>query len=372
VAGDRPLEIVHIVAPDTVGGTESVVRGLAIGHSRRGHRVHVIGVVDPEPKDHPFLRSLDGTGVQVHGIYIPPKAYLRERRLVKGLLKEIRPDVVHTHDYRPDVLDAPLARGLGIPTVTTLHGSSLLGGRTALHEWLQLKVLPRFQGVVAVSQQILHDLKKTRVRPERVHYIPNGWVAPAGQLSRDEARQALGESATGTIVGWVARLIRVKACDVFLRALVACRGLPVRAVIVGEGPERPGLEALATELGLTAQVRFYGAHPEAGRLFRAFDAFVLSSRSEGTPITLLEAMSAGVPVVATAVGGIPDVLTEKEAWLVPPEDPPALGAAIRTAIEDRTAAAQRAAAASRRLEEQFGAERWLAKHEEMYRGLARG
>jgi glycosyltransferase involved in cell wall biosynthesis len=143
-------------------------------------------------------------------------------------------------------------------------------------------------------------------------------------------------------------------------------------VIVGEGPERPGLEALARELGLTDQVRFYGAHPEAGRLFRAFDAFVLSSRSEGTPITLLEAMSAGVPVVATAVGGIPDVLTEKEARLVPPEDPPALGAAIRTAIEDRTAAAQRAAAASRRLEEQFGAERWLAKHEEMYRGLARG
>lgn len=371
MAGSEPLEIVHILAPGTVGGTESVVRGLAIGHSRMGHRVHVIGVVDPEPADHPFLRSLEGTGVRVHGLYFPARAYLRERRLVRGLLKEIRPDVVHTHDYRPDVLDAPLARRLGIPTVTTLHGSSLLGGRTALHEWLQLQVLSRFQGVVAVSQQIVNDLKQTRVAPERVHYIPNGWVAPAGQLTREEARRELGEGQTGAIVGWVARLIRVKACDIFIRAFAACRGLPVRAVIVGEGPERAGLEALTAELGLGDQVRFFGAHPQASRLFRAFDAFVLSSRSEGTPITLLEAMSAEVPVVATAVGGIPDVLTGREALLVPPEDPPALGAAIRQVLDDPKSARDRATAATQRLEEKFGAERWLASHEQLYRSLPR-
>ncbi len=371
MAGSEPLGIVHIVAPDTVGGTESVVRGLAIGHSRMGHRVHVIGVVDPEPADHPFLRSLDGTGVQVHGLYIPPKAYLRERRIVRRLLKEIRPDVVHTHDYRPDILDAPLARRLGIPTVTTLHGSSLLGGRTALHEWLQLKVLSRFQGVVAVSQQIVQDLKKTRVSPDRVHYIPNGWVAPAGQLSREDARRELGESDDGALVGWVARLIRVKACDIFIRAFAACKGLPVRAVIVGEGAERQSLEALVAELGLTDQVRFFGAHPQASRLFRAFDAFVLSSRSEGTPITLLEAMSAGVPVVATSVGGIPDVLTTREALLVPPEDPAALGAALRRVIDDPTTALERAAAATLRLEAKFGAERWLTSHEALYRSVQR-
>lgn len=371
MVGSKPLEIVHIVAPDTVGGTESVVRGLAVGHHQRGHRVHVIGVVDPEPPDHPFLRSLSDAGVRVHGLYIPPRAYLRERRLVRRLLEEIRPDVVHTHCYRPDILDAPLARRLGLPTVTTLHGSSLMGARTAFHEWLQLKILSRFDAVVAVSQQLVSDLGRTRVRPERVHYIPNAWVPPAAQLTREEARRELGEETAGPIVGWVARLIRVKACDVFLRAFAACRGLPVRAVIVGDGPERASLEALAAELGLQDQVRFYGAHPEAGRLFRAFDAFVLSSRSEGTPITLLEALSAGVPVVATAVGGIPDVVSPAEALLVPPENPEALGAAIRQAIEDPDAARTRARAASRRLEERFSPEQWLTSHEELYRGVMR-
>lgn len=366
-----PLVIVHIVAPGEVGGTESVIRGLAIGHHRQGHQVHVIGVVEPEPKNHPYLRSLSDAGVRVHGLYLGTRAYLQERRIVARLLREIRPDVVHTHGYRPDILDAPLARSLGIATVTTLHGSSLLGGRAALHEWLQMRLLSRSEAVVAVSRQIVEDLRKTRVPPERVHYIPNGWVASADPLSRDEARKELGLAPTGVVIGWVARLIPVKACDIFLRAFSACRGLPVHAAIIGEGAERTRLEALRAELGLEGQVTFCGARGQAGRLFTAFDAFVLSSRSEGTPITLLEAMAAGVPVVTTAVGGIPDVVTPNEALLVPPEDPVALGVALRQLIDDPVAARARAQAATRRLNDEFGADRWLASHETMYRSIRR-
>ncbi len=117
------------------------------------------------------------------------------------------------------------------------------------------------------------------------------------------------------MVGWVARLIPVKACDVFLRALADCRGLPLKAAIVGDGPERAALETLTAELGLQHQVKFCGARQQAGQFFSAFDAFVLSSKSEGTPMTLLEAMAAGVPIVTTEVGGIPDVVTATEALL---------------------------------------------------------
>ncbi len=224
-----------------------------------------------------------------------------------------------------------------------------MGGRAALHEWLQLKLLSRSEAVVAVSRQIVEDLKKTRVPPERVYYIPNGWVASVEPLSREAARKELGLPPTGTVIGWVARLIPVKACDIFLRAFSACKGLPVQAAIIGEGVERSQLEALCAELGLTKQVTFCGARSPAARLFPAFDAFVLSSRSEGTPIALLEAMAAGVPVVTTAVGGIPDVVTPKEALLVPPEDPVALGAAIRNVVEDPAGARSRAQAATLRL-----------------------
>ena len=276
---------------------------------------------------------------------------------------------MHTHGYRPDLLDAPLARALGIATVTTLHGSSLIGGTSALHEWLQLRLLGRSDAVVAVSRQIVEDLRKTRVPPARVHCIPNGWVASAEPLPRDEARTDLGLAPSGMVIGWVARLIPVKACDIFLRAFSACRGLPVVAAIIGEGPEKRRLEVLRAELGLEEQVKFCGARAQAGRLFTAFDGFVLSSRSEGTPITLLEAMAAGVPVVTTAVGGIPDVVGPNEALLVPPEDPVALGAAIRQLIDDPAAGRARAQAATRRLNDEFSADRWLASHETMYRSI---
>lgn len=369
MASTDPLVIVHIVAPGEVGGTESVIRGLATGHQRQGHQVHVIGVVEPEPRDHPYLRSLSDAGIRVHALHLNSRAYLQERRIVRRLLQEIRPDVVHTHGFRSDILHSPLARAQGVATVTTLHGSCLLGGKVALYEWLQMRMLVRLDAVVAVSRQIADELRTTRVPPERVHYIQNGWLAPAEPLSREAARRDLGLAPAGLVIGWVARIVTVKACDIFLRAFASCRGLPVQAAIVGDGPERAQMEALCAELGLEQQVRFCGGRAQAGRLFTAFDGFVLSSRSEGTPITLLEAMAAGVPVVTTAVGGIPDVVGPNEALLVPPENPGALGVALRRLIDDPAAARIRAEAATRRLNAEFGAEPWLASHEAMYRSI---
>jgi glycosyltransferase involved in cell wall biosynthesis len=367
-----PLVIVHIVAPGVVGGTESVVRGLATGHHRQGHQVHVIVVLDSPPQEHPLVRSLQESGVTVHALQLGARAYLRERRMVQHLLQQVRPSIVHTHGYRPDILDAPVARALGIATVTTLHGSSRIGGRSAMNEWLQMRLLGRSQAIVGVSRRIVEEVRQLGIPDARVHYIPNGWVPTAEALGREEARAALGMPQQGVVIGWVGRLIPVKACDNFLRALSAARGLPLRAAIVGDGPEHGMLQSLSRELGLADQVHFCGPREQAGRLFTGFDGFVISSRSEGTPITLLEAMAAGVPVATTTVGGIPDVVTAREALLVPPGDPAALGNAIRQLVDDPGATRTRVAAATRRLHEEFGAERWLASHEAVYRSARIG
>ena len=366
----KPLTIAHIVDPGFAGGTESVIRGLATGHHRGGHQVHVIGVVESRADDHPFLRSIADSGVHVHGVQVAARSYLRERRLVGNKLREIRPDVVHTHGYRSDVVDSGVARGLGIATVTTLHGSSKLGGRTIIHEWLQYRVLRKFDAVIAVSRRIVIEVEEDGVPPARVHCIPNAWVPSIEPLSRADARKELGLKSGDTVVGWVARMIPVKDCENFLNAFTACRGLPVTAAIIGDGPERAQAEALVSQLNLGGQVQFCGRREQASRLFPAFDAFVLSSRTEGTPITLLEAMAAKVPVVATAVGGIPDVVfSPDQALLVPPRDAVALGLAIRQVVDDPAKARLRAEAARRRLDEEFGADRWLARHEALYRSI---
>ena len=366
----RPLTIVHILDPGFAGGMQSVVRGLAIGHHQRGHELHVIGVVETRADDHPFLRTLIESGVYVHGLQVASRSYLRERRLVRDLLREIGPDVVHTHGSRSDVIDSGVARKLGIATATTLHGSSKLGGRTIIHEWLQHRMLGKFDAVIAVSRRIVSELESEGVAAGRVHCIPNAWVPSIAPLTRERARLELGLDLEGTVVGWVARMIPVKDCESFVNAFAACRGLPVTAAIIGDGPERAQAEALVQRLGLAPQVRFCGRREDAGRLFPAFDAFVLSSRTEGTPITLLEAMAAKVPVVSTDVGGIPDVVSSPgQALLVPPSDSPALGRAIRDTVSDPERARLRAAAARTRLDDEFGAEQWLARHEALYRSI---
>jgi glycosyltransferase involved in cell wall biosynthesis len=369
---NQPLTIVHVVDPGFAGGTESVIRGLAIGHHRRGHNVHVIGVVQSNADEHPYLRSLSAQGVKTHGLEVSARAYLRERRLMRRTLRALKPDVVHTHGYRSDVIDSGVARGLGIPTVTTLHGSSKLGGRTILHEWLQYRVMGRFQAVVAVSRTIVAELEDLGIPSDHVHWIPNAWVSSVEPLSRADARRELGLRPTDFVVGWVARMIPVKACDNFLRAFAGCRGMPVQAAIIGDGPERAQAEALCAELGIEGAVRFCGAREQASRFFPAFDAFVLSSRTEGTPITLLEALAAGVPVVSTNVGGIPDVVSSPEqALLVPPNDSTALGAAIRSTVSEPNIARARARAATIRLREDFSGDRWLERHEALYRSIRR-
>ncbi|HJR64231.1 MAG TPA: glycosyltransferase, partial [Gemmatimonadaceae bacterium] len=165
------------------------------------------------------------------------------------------------------------------------------------------------------------------------------------------------------------RLSHEKGADVLLEALARIGDPSVVASVLGSGPEAPRLRALAERLGIGGRVIWHGLVPEAGRCFAAFDIFVMSSRAEGTPIVAFEAMAAEVPIVATAVGGLPDVLAGGVAELVPNEDIEALAGRVRAVMGDREAAAHRARAARRRLESVYGIDAWLAGYDTIYRGL---
>lgn len=367
----RPLSIVHIAAPGLVGGLERVVQALASGHAKQGHEVSVVSLVVPgDTKQHPFARPIEEAGVPVYELAIPSKAIMRERNAVRLLLGELRPNVVHTHGYRPDVLHATTARKLSIATVTTEHGSSKLGGKTVLYEWLQRTLLRRFQAVVAVSSPIAQRLVMEGVPRSKVHLIPNGWAGAVDFLDRSAARRILGVPESRPVVGYVGRLIPAKGPDVFVDAILRLRDLPICAAIVGDGTERARVQAAVKAAGREDRVFMVGHVDNAAPLFKAFDVFVLSSRTEGTPITLFEAIAAGVPTVVTSVGGVPDVVSPRESLLVPPEDPEALASAIRSALAGPNAAAERVRLALARLKKEFGAELWLRRHETVYRAVA--
>jgi len=364
----EPMRLLYVAAPDTVGGLERVVQALAMGLHRRRHQVAVAAVVNQCTRSVPFIEPLVEAGVRVEALDLPGRAYVAERRAIRRLCEDFRPDVLHTHGYRPDVLHAGLARALRLPIVTTMHGSSRMGGLSRVHEWLQRLLLWRFDAVVSVSKPLLGSLEAWVPRG-RLHLIPNAGTADPPTLDRTAARRALGLPDDGPCVAWVGRLIAAKGPDVFLEAVARLQIPGLRAVIVGDGRERAALEARSRTLGLQDRVRFLGHRLDVARSFRAFDVFALTSRTEGTPLVLFEAMGAGVPIVATAVGGVPDVLSEHDALLVPIEDPDRMAQAVATCLTDHGAAQWRARRARERLHREFGTDPWLDRHEALYRRL---
>jgi glycosyltransferase involved in cell wall biosynthesis len=177
----------------------------------------------------------------------------------------------------------------------------------------------------------------------------------------------LSVSADAFHVGWIGRLSREKGPDVFLRSLSALSGEHVVASVVGDGPMGQELRLLAGELGLDGMVRWHGEVPDARKLMRAFDVVVLSSRSEGTPVVLLEAIDAGVPVIATRVGGVPDVISPREGILVLPEQPQRLGEALQQMMREPEEARERAQRAIRRIGSAGDTGRWIHRYEAVYR-----
>jgi len=362
--------VLHVVAPGAFGGLEHVVQLLGTGLRGVGHEVHVAAVVGTgeDRAMHTFLAPLARAGVHTHGLIGAGR--LAERAAIRRLCGRVRPDVVHTHGYRPDVLDAGVARGLGIPVVTTVHGFTGGGWKNRLYEWLQCRAFRRFDAVVAVSRPLVTRLEGAGVPAARIHEVPNAWGQGSGAappLDRREARAVLGLPADAFVVGWVGRLSHEKGADVLLDALPHLRDLPLEVSIVGDGVERRSLTTRALGLGLNGRLHWHGAIPDAGRLFTAFDVFVLSSRTEGTPIVLFEAMAAGVPIVATAVGGVPHVLSSDAAALVAAEQPAALASAIRAVHRSADVAQWRARAARARLESAYGVAPWIERYIAIYR-----
>jgi len=366
-----PLRIVHVTAPGPVGGLESVVRGLAIGHHANELRVEIIALLTPDSDVSPFLNPIEAAGVPIHRVVLPPRAYLRERRAVRRILQDRRPHVVHTHAHRADVLHAGVARKLGIATATTIHGASRVSWRSGAYEWIQFRLARRFDAVIAVSRPLAEELHQAGVPKERLWLCPNAWSGQRVGLLRSEARERLGLPMKGFVFGWVGRLIPIKGLDVLLNALGQLNGAPHTLSIIGDGPERERLRLLADTLGVRDRVRFHGRIDDAAQYYPAFDAFVLSSRSEGTPMVLFEAMAEGVPIIATSVGGVPDVVSQDEAILVPPEAPSDLAAALELALSGEGHLEAKAEKAGRRLDEVFGRDNWLARHEDIYRRISK-
>lgn len=254
------------------------------------------------------------------------------------------PEVVHVHGR-----GAAAVRGA--VRVSTAHAADGAG------RWEQ------FGAVGAVSRPLQRELEARGLR--NVHFVGNAWNERLPLLERRAALAELGLAEDGGVrLGWVGEFRREKGADLAVEALAGWPG-GVRLVLVGEGPEEQRLRALTERAGLAGRVDFVGVKPRAGRLMRAFDFLLVTRRVAGTPLVLLEALAAGTPVIATRVGGVPDMVGERESFTCAPVVE-SVRRALERAIRDPQGARWRAEAGRQRVAERANLAEWLDRHESMY------
>jgi len=256
------------------------------------------------------------------------------------LMRRERPHIVHTHTATAGLLGRLAARLAGVPIILhTFHGHVLHGYYGPLWSkalvWMERFLAHLSDRIVTVSEGQRQELAGYGVAPlEKITVVPLGFELEdllACESHRGELRRELGLADDNKLVGIVARLVPIKNHRLFLQAAqVVAEAMPqARFLVVGDGELREELEAYAGALGLGGRILFTGWRRDLGRLYADLDVVALTSINEGTPVSLIEAMAAGVPVVATAVGGVPDVVVDGETgYLVEAGDVKGMAQAI--------------------------------------------
>lgn len=253
-------------------------------------------------------------------------------RVVTELLRVCRRENVavwHGHDYKTNALGLVLKRLWPMRLVTTLHGWVEMTRRTPLYYRIDQLCLPKYEKVICVSEDLFEAALAAGVPARNCVLLENAIDADEYRRTRsvNEAKAALGYPADCLLVGGVGRLSPEKAFDAQIRALppLVERGLDVRLLVVGEGGDRPRLEALARDLGVADRVSLPGWQADVRAAFEAMDVFALSSLREGLPNVLLEAMALEVPCVATRIAGIPRLIQDgRNGFLIDAGDQAAL------------------------------------------------
>lgn len=367
--GSRRARVLQIVLSLHPGGTERLVVELA-------KRLHdrIPAMVCCLDEKGTWSAELDACGIPVRALGRPQGFRPSLGRRIAGLIDEHGATVIHAHHYSPFVYGA-LAR-LRRPScrlVFTEHGrlsDAPPSAKRRLANWM-LRAMP--DKVFCVSDNLRQHVAAEGFGTSAVGVIYNGidvGPLPAAD-TRARLRGALGLTADTFLVGTIARLDPVKDLETMLRALAHPRLLS-RAptlIVVGDGPERAALEALASALGLAGRVHFAGHRDDAREWLAACDAYANSSISEGVSLTILEAMAASLPIVATAVGGTPEVVNDTCGRLVPARDPGAIAEALSALIDAPPLRAALGSAARQRVEAEFTLDRMVREYRDVYERL---
>ena len=375
----RRLRVVTLLdAIGVSGGAERMAREILRGlDPERFERTLCVSRWSADQESDPavakVLAGLGDAGVRFIGLPRRSTADLAAWRPLLSVLRQERVDILHSHKFGSNVWAAILGPLAGTPVVIAHEHTWSFEGQP-LRKFLDRRLIaPRVNAMLAVSSEDRRRMIEIEgISPEKVIFVPNGISTPAPTSGAD-VREELGVDPDAPVVGTVCVLRPQKALEVLIDAAQPlARQFPdLRVLIVGSGPEADALEQRIEQRGLTETVKMIGRRRDIPDVLRAFDVGVSCSDFEGMPLSVLEYMEAGLPVVATRVGGVPDLISAGEqGLLVEPRDAGGLAAAIAELLSDPTRAAAMGNSGRRRRRAEFDLGRTVAEIERIYTGMA--
>jgi glycosyltransferase involved in cell wall biosynthesis len=367
----RVCHLIHELGP---GGAEHVLVDLARVAPSAGLEMRVLSLMPLA--GHRYPQALRDLGVRVESLGLRSRWDPRGPGRALRLLRSDPPDVVHSHMKHADLVAAYAAPRLGLPMVSTLHViEDAVSPMGRLKRRLGIRARQRASATVAVSEAVRSwYLGAFRVDLAKVVTVPNGVPAPpAVPEARRTALRAEFGVPEGHLLAATVALFRVgKGHDDLLDAVALLNGAGVHFLLVGSGPEEARLRERVRSEGLTDEVVFAGFRDDVAEVLAACDLVVHPSRADALPTALIHSLAAGVPAVATSVGGIPEIVGEAAGRLVPPGEPKALAAAIEELAGDPGLRRAMGAAARERFSARFDGEAWARRLRGLYQRVISG
>lgn len=388
MSSSQPIRVLRVIARLNMGGPAIHVANLAAGLETRGyHTTLVAGSLARGEDSMAFLAERLGVTVVSVAELQREVSVLHDARSVlrvAELIRDERPHILHTHTAKAGAIAraaALLAGGARPPVVLhTFHGHVLKGyfnaGRTALFRQVERTLARASDVLVAVSPEVRDELVELGVAPYEKFVVIRLGIPLEERLGDPTAdsdyRRLYGIPEDAFVVGWVGRMTGIKDTGAVVDIVRAVRDRGVNAVLcmVGDGPEREVLEQLAHKLGVARYCYFVGYQSDVAGYYRLFDAFLLPSVNEGTPVSAIESLASGTPVVANRVGGVPDVVRDEvDGFLVEPGDTDAATARLAELAADPLLRARLGESGRSRVLERYSVERLVDDVDRLYRSL---
>jgi glycosyltransferase involved in cell wall biosynthesis len=375
------FKIAYIFTPIEFGGAERVNLNFLKNVDRSRFLIYPILLIRPWEEDNFFVQELKKIDYPIYKVpvAIRPRSEgkdcfrgIRCYKMIHSILKENSFDLVHTHGYFADIVGVPAAKRVGIPNISTCHGYIPKNKSVILYNMLDHLVLRFSNRIIAVSEGIKRELIKSGISGSKIEVILNAVQTKSDNTTliqnKQKRRQALGIKEDDFVVGYVGRLSEEKGVVFLIEAISMLNlDIPVRLLIIGDGPQKKELEDLVEIKGIKDKTLFAGFQDDVEDWLTAMDIFALPSLTEGTPMALLEAMACGIPVIASAVGGVPAVITNKEnGILVEPGNSSDLAKGLHLLFQEPSFRAIISERGKNHIKQNYDVHNWCREIEEQY------